>query len=247
VFRYQARDVGPEELSDVLLEPGLEEYFVQEAGARIVASWIVPPDHEVVAIRTVSNGFLVHHGKTLSVFEDLLAAFVGVNSDDFHVALGTLEIVEINDFILLQDSICCLRSIEREEDVWRGACPGCWKAIKEEMGQHAAVRSWSDGTEFRNPPISEGAAIEIVSKKTVTTDESYCVVKDPSTSGLAWTDTATGHGGLGAFRHQAGVQFKIINMAVQKFSGSGGFFVRIPFFEALIFLQVEISTESGRC
>jgi hypothetical protein len=31
---------------------------------------------------------------------------------------------------------------------------------------------------------------------------------------LAWTDTAAGHGGLGAFCHQAGVQFKIINMAV---------------------------------
>lgn len=122
VLSDEFRDVGAEEFGHIGFETVLEEDFVQKVGAWIVPSCIVPADHKVVVICAVVDGFLVHDMEVLAVFEDGFAACVGVDANYFHVACGTLQVVEIKDFVVLKDFLDGWRGVKRKEDV--GRCSG---------------------------------------------------------------------------------------------------------------------------
>jgi len=106
------RDIGAEELGDFLLKIIFKKYFMKDTRAIIMSFGIIPSNHEIMTIRTVSNCLLVHDSEVFTILEDFFASFMGVDAYNIHTTRRALQIILLNDLVVLQDSLDCLRGVE---------------------------------------------------------------------------------------------------------------------------------------
>ena len=112
VLLDQVADVCCEELVDVLFEPFLEKYLVQNLGPFVMFLLFVPPNHEVMSCCAIANSSLVHDDEALAVIENCFAAFLRLDADDLVVAGRTLDIVLVEDAVAFDDALSCLGRVE---------------------------------------------------------------------------------------------------------------------------------------
>ena len=62
--------------------------MVKQSGAFVVSSLLIPANHEVVPVSTVSNSSLVHDTEVVAILEDLLASFVGMYANNLGYIRG---------------------------------------------------------------------------------------------------------------------------------------------------------------
>ena len=101
-----------EETGNIFLESLLKEDFVKKIRSMIMSFGIIPSDHEIMIIGALTNGLLIHDSEGVSIFEDFLASFLGMNTNYVHTTRRSGQIILVNDFILLQDSSGCLWGVK---------------------------------------------------------------------------------------------------------------------------------------
>ena len=108
----ELRNVGSEEFGDIGLEAVFEEGRVKDVRAIVMTLCVVPPNHEIVTVCAVANGFLVHDAEVLAIFKDSLAAIECVDTNDIHTTRWPVQVVVLDSLVLFQDLLGCLGSVE---------------------------------------------------------------------------------------------------------------------------------------
>ena len=105
--------MGSEILRYIRLEAFFEERVLKEVGAFVVSSLLIPANHEVMPVSTISNGSLVHDTEVVAIFEDLLASLLRVDADNLCcVCHRSFKIVLLDHTIAFKDFPYGFRCIE---------------------------------------------------------------------------------------------------------------------------------------
>ena len=94
-----------EVLRDMRFEVLFEKDPVEEVGAFIVSLSLIPANHEIVPVSTVSNSGLVHDTEVVAILEDLLATLLRVYADNLcGVCRRSSEIILLDHTIAFDDA-----------------------------------------------------------------------------------------------------------------------------------------------
>lgn len=120
-------------IHDFLLLRFWEKAAVSYIRSSVVFLLFIPTKHKLVAIGAVRDGSLVHGAESCSVFKNLLASFLGVNSDH-GLSCRTLEIVLLDHTIAFEDLLHGFGSVEGEQSICRSTSEAVRKTCEEDIG-----------------------------------------------------------------------------------------------------------------